>query len=81
MSYPSNEEARSRLAAVRHELRTRSPWRESILVRARDWIRFCFGLSMAINLAMICIFSTLFTYQFLDHAWKWCLRTIFAEEW
>jgi hypothetical protein len=81
VSYPSPEEAWPRLAAVRPERRTRTPWRESILDRARDLIRFCLGVSMAINFATICIFSILFTYEFLDHAWKWCLRTMFAKDW
>ena len=57
------------------------PWQARILDRARDFIRFCLWTAVAINSAMVCIFSIFFTYEFLHHTWQWCLKTLFAEDW
>jgi hypothetical protein len=59
----------------------RDPWENA----PQTYRRFiCFALwvfCIAVNAAMACMFSILFTYFFLGHLWRFCLRALFSKDW
>jgi len=58
-----------------------NPWKQNILDLCRNVIRFALWLALAINGAMVAIFSVVFTCAFLQHAWSWCRRVLFSSAW
>lgn len=58
-----------------------NPWKQSILDFCRNVVRFGLWIAVALNAAMLAVFSIAFTYQFLTHGWTWCRRVMFTGEW
>ena len=58
-----------------------NPWRANLLEKCRSFVRFALWICIATNGAMLCIFSILFSYEFLRHAWGWCNRVLFSRPW
>lgn len=58
-----------------------NPWRAGIVEKSRSIIRFALWIFLAVNSAMLCIFSVFFTYEFLHHLWEWCKRVFFSGNW
>lgn len=48
---------------------------------SRDFVRFALWVCLAINAAMLAIFSVFFTYEFLSHLWTYCERVLFRDPW
>ena len=81
--YPVNQNARQPLPIMQHK-RSRTnpnPWKLGVLQNLRKSIRFVLWVGIAVNGAMVCIFSILFTYEFLHHLWDFLFRTWFSEDW
>ena len=58
-----------------------NPWRASFVEKCRNIIRFSLWTCLALNAAMLGMFSILFTYQFLRHLWSWCIKEWFSRPW
>lgn len=58
-----------------------NPWRTSSLNLIQDIIRLMLWLCFALCGAMFAIFAVAWTYQFLRHAWSWCMRVLFNGSW
>ncbi len=58
-----------------------NPWLHNPLDLCRKVIRFALWFAIALNLAMLAIFSIVFTFQFTIHLWGWLDRVMFQGSW
>ena len=58
-----------------------NPWQANVIEKCRSFVRFALWLCIAVNGAMLAVFSIMFTHQFLRHTWSWCQRVLFPGEW
>lgn len=58
-----------------------NPWNRTPLGYCRDVVRFALWVCLAINAAMLAVFTVFFSYEFLWHFWAYCKRVLFADPW
>ena len=58
-----------------------NPWNLTTFHLVQTLIRLVLWVMLAVNSAMLCIFSVGVLYKFLTFLWEYLLRTWFAEPW
>lgn len=58
-----------------------NPWNLSVLQLAQSFIRFALWFMLAINSAMLAVFSVCVLYKVLTFTWDWLIRTWFTKPW
>ena len=58
-----------------------NPFRADVFELCRSFVRTLLWLALAVNAAILTVFSVLLCFHLATFSWRYLLRTVFANEW